>query len=770
MNVADRPCLGPDEVGELAAHAFRVRGTTSPLAGERDQNVRVDADDGAAYVLKIAHPDERRDVLELQNAALTHLGRGARPDLFPRVIPDRRGETITTVEVAGRSHLVRLVTWLDGTPAAEIAAHPPARLDDVGARLAVMDRELARFAHPAMHRLIPWDTKHAFSIVRERAGAIADDDRRGLVAGVVDAAEARLVPLLPDLRSSVIHNDVNDHNLLVGDDGRVAGIIDFGDMVHTYTACELANAAAYLMLDADDPVGVLADLARAYHRHAPLAAAELAALRDLVLLRLGLSVTMAAWQRRQDPHNAYLGVTEAPAWALLDALAARPDAEWTSVTAIGAAPRRRPRDELARARRDVLSRTLSVSYRTPLKIVRGAGQHLYDDADRRYLDCVNNVAHVGHGHPRVVAAAAAQMATLNTNTRYLHDAIVEYAERLTATLPDPLAVCFLVNSGSEANDLALRLARTHTGASDLVVVDHAYHGHTQSLVDASPYKHDGPGGRGAPPTTHVVPIPDRYRGPHGYDDPDAGRRYADSVRDAVGRLVASGRTPAAFIVESFPGCAGQIELPPGYLEHAFAHVRGAGGVCIADEVQVGFGRVGSHLWAFETQDVVPDVVTMGKPIGNGHPLGAVVTTRAVAESFETGMEYFNTFGGNPVSCAAGLAVLDVVADEGLPEHAREVGGRFLAGLRDLATRHPLIGDVRGRGLFLGVELVRDRATREPATDEATEVVERMKDAGVLLSTDGPFANVLKIKPPMVITRDDVDLVVATLDECLRTRK
>ena len=300
----------------------------------------------------------------------------------------------------------------------------------------------------------------------------------------------------------------------------------------------------------------------------------------------------------------------------------------------------------------------------------------------------------------MVRAAAAQMAALNTNTRYLHPLLVTYARRLAATCPDPLSVVFLVNSGSEANDLALRLARAHTGRRDVVVLDQAYHGHLSSLVEISPYKFGGPGGAGRPAHVHVAPLPPA--------DP-----RADAVRARLEEAPA-----AAFFAEPLPGVAGQVVPPDGYLAAAFAHAREAGAVCVADEVQIGFGRVGSHFWAFEAQGVVPDIVTAGKPIGNGHPLGAVITTPEIARSFETGMEYFNTFGGNPVSCAAGLAVLDVIADERLQARAARLGAVLLDGLRSLAERQPLIGDVRGRGLFLGVELVRDRATREPAAAEA----------------------------------------------------
>ena len=422
--------------------------------------------------------------------------------------------------------------------------------------------------------------------------------------------------------------------------------------------------------------------------------------------------------------------------------------------------------EIIRLRRRHIAPSLSISYEKPLHIVRGFMQYLYDDEGRQYLDGVNNVCHVGHCHPRVVKAAQDQMAVLNTNTRYLHEHIATYARRLAGLLPAPLGVCFFVCSGSEANELALRLARTYTGRRDVIVLDAAYHGNTTTLIDISPYKLDGPGGYPTPDYVHRVRLPDGYRGVYRYGDPEAGRRYAGDVREAIQRMQDGGRAPAAFIAESLAGCAGQVEFPPGYLEAAYRHVREAGGLCIADEVQVGFGRVGSHFWGFETQGVVPDIVTLGKPIGNGHPLGAVVTTPEIAAAFANGMEYFNTFGGNPVSCAVGLAVLDVIAGEGLQEHARRTGAYLKQRLEDLAGRHASIGDVRGRGLFLGVELVRNRETREPAALEAARVVERMKEKGILLSTDGPLHNVLKIKPPLPFDEKNADQVADSLDTVL----
>lgn len=416
------------------------------------------------------------------------------------------------------------------------------------------------------------------------------------------------------------------------------------------------------------------------------------------------------------------------------------------------------REGIAEQRRVRLSRNLSLNFREPLHIVRGEGAYLFDAEGHAYLDLVNNVAHVGHANPFVTAAGARQMATLNTNTRFLHDAIVEYARSLVATLPDPLSVAFFVNSGSEANDLAIRLARAHTRSRGWISLRHAYHGHTESVVDISPYKFLGRGGEGARDHVRVAELPDAYRGTH--TGPGAGAAYA---ADFARTLASLDEPVAAFISEGIVSTAGQVTLAEGFLADAYRQTRDAGGVCIADEVQIGLGRVGERFWGFELHDVVPDIVTMGKPLGNGHPLAAVVTTPEIAESFHNGMEYFNTFGGNPVSATIGQAVLDYVLDNRLQAHADTLGSYVQDQVRGMRSRHPLIGDVRGHGLFLGIELMRDG---QPATQEVADIMAYALGRGVMLSSDGPANNVFKIKPPLVVQREDMDHFLDVLDQAL----
>ncbi len=1041
-----RPDFTTAEAEVLARDRYSIHASARELPGERDRNFLLratgDGQDaglgrnerargagaeaaGDAFVLKIGNPDESRASLEMQNAILARLAQGwleedgASRSTFPAVVPDLAGAPLATVEKDGVHYPLRLVTWLPGVPVAEVRPQSPELLRSWGGVLARLNVALADFEHRAAETGFHWDLRTASSIFEERVGSVKGRDRRALLRRRMADCEERLAPLIPGLRTQVVHGDANDYNVLANrvedtppggryGDRRVTGIIDFGDAMRTWLASEPAVAGAYAMLSKRDPVGALAQLVSGFHEEYPLGEEEIAAVFPLAGIRLCLSATMAAWQRAREPGNEYLSISEAHVWKLLKSLDRgeefHPDfvhyrlreacglepnpratglrawlrrqrdegrftpvlppelaesphtvfdlsvgSRWLGTTrdldargwtnllfrhmrAVGAtvgigrydearrwydsdafaiqgedglerrtvhvgidlfaepgtpvhapcdavvhsfrdndarldygptivlrheagevgawytlyghlsrdsltglrpgreiaageeigrigpypengdwAPHlhfqlmtdllgregdfpgvappsqrevwlslspdpnlvlgipdlapagRNAASELLGARHRLLGPSLSISYRSPLEIVRGKGAYLYDDGGQPYLDCVNNVAHVGHAHPRVVQAGLEQMTVLNTNTRYLHDSLTEYARRLAATLPDPLGVCFFVCTGSEANELALRMARTHTGREGMVVLEGGYHGNTSSLVQLSSYKFDGPGGAGPPSWVACVPMPDGYRGRYRSSDPDCGALYAEEVGRAIDAL---GGQPAGFLFESILSCGGQIVLPEGFLADAFERVRAAGGVCIADEVQVGFGRAGSSFWAFEDHGVVPDIVTMGKPIGNGHPLAAVVTTPEIADSFNNGMEYFNTFGGNPVSCRIGLAVLDVIEEEGLQDHARRVGERLLAGLKRLVERHAIVGDARGTGLFQGIELVTDRESLDPAPRHATCLVERMRDRGILLSTDGPLHNVVKIKPPLVFDEDDADRLVSNLDEVL----
>ena len=1036
----------------IAREHFGLTGEVRALPGEFDLNFVVSdgaADAGGAsrnVVLKLS-PASRRPVFELVTACLDHLAGSTlsahiprlvipAPALSPAAVTGASRSPIREVDLDGAPYIACALAYVDGIPLAEVRPRSMAVLQSLGALLAELDTALSGFDHPELDRDFEWRMESAPETIRAHLDGL--DPAQGLqdgpdtVAATLDRAVRWLDPVRDSLPVTVIHNDANDYNVMVApslDGDRLAGLIDFGDVVRGWRAAELAVASAYAMMGLADPVEAACAITRGYSSVAPITNAECRAIIPLVALRLCLSVSVQARQMREQPGNAYLAVSQEPAWRLLRTLAstdwrlaefrireacglvpnpdreavvswveqARPHASamspevlaracdidlsvesldlphpddlvrpgaagsWVEgeIAAAGAtvgvgrygevrllydhpafivpgnngpeartvhlgidlfAPPGTPvlaplagtvlsvtdnaqrldygptvivrhvtdggtgfhtlyghldhatlehlapgqqvapgdvlgwlgdasvnggwpphlhlqvialdplHDECTAAedhgtfpgvalprlrtvwesvlpdptslsglpdpgsqpdavlryrvltakRKTVLGSSLSLSYARPVHVVRGLGAYLYDDTGRRYLDTVNNVPHVGHGNRRVAEAIARQSRVLNTNTRYLHGEIVALAEELLAHFPAPLEVVYLVCSGSEANELALRMARLHTGRDGVVCLEGGYHGNTGGLVEISQYKFDGPGGSGASSRVAVAALPDSYRGRYrrlgaaggpGRDshtdaaDRELGERYAGEVARAAARLE-GGPGVAAFMAEAILGCGGQIEPPPGYLAAAYDHIRRAGGVCIADEVQVGFGRVGDAFWGFELQGVVPDIVTLGKPMGNGHPVAAVVTTREIADSFANGMEYFSTFGGNPVSCAAARATLAEIRDRGLVEHARRVGGGLLRDLRELATRHPLVGDVRGRGLFLGIELVRDRATREPFPEASTRIVNRARELGVFLSVDGPDHNVLKVKPPMVFGEEEAALLVETLDEVL----
>src|SRR6185312_6980667 len=429
-------------------------------------------------------------------------------------------------------HFVRLFTWLSGEPLATVP-QTAELLVDLGRSVAELDGTLEGFDHPAIHRGFYWDLAQGITLVRGSASLVTDEGMRAVVTRLVDQIEARDAARFARLRRAAVHNDPNDYNVLVslppdgGSHGKITGILDFGDIVYSYAIADLAIAIAYVVLDKSDPLSAAASVVRGYQELRPLADDEIASLFVLVLLRLCTSVCVAARQQQQRPDDDYLSVSQGPIAATLPALAA---IDFDVAEAAFRNARGKTPEETLAARRRVIGPNLSVSYRRSVKIVRGWMQYLYDQAGRQYLDGYNNVPHVGHSHPRVVQAAAEQMLVLNTNTRYLHDRLALFAERLIATLPDPLRVCYFVNSGSEANELALRLARAHTRRRDVVVLDAAYHGNTTTLVDISPYKFNGLGGEGAPPWVHVLPLPDTYRGAYRRDDPRAAEKYAEAAR------------------------------------------------------------------------------------------------------------------------------------------------------------------------------------------------------------------------------------------------
>ncbi|MGJ8616052.1 MAG: aminotransferase class III-fold pyridoxal phosphate-dependent enzyme, partial [Sulfitobacter sp.] len=917
----------------------------SCLDGEYDLNFLVKCKTGENYILKVMRPGCERWLVDMQVKAFEHVSE-RQPELpCPHVVRSSSGDAVLRIaDEVGDERLVWVLNQLPGKCYAKVAPKSEALIHEVGSVLAGFAKSLADFRHDGLERDFKWDLTRA-GWVADQLHCIADAGRRDILKAIV-ADFARLQPALEALPQQAIHNDANDYNIMVSGGFsapmRVSGLIDLGDMCASPRICDLAIAAAYIVLDHQDSEAALAALVQGYHEVYPLTVAEIGMLWPLLRARLAVSVVNATQMAAENPDDPYVTISQAPAWRFLEGnaihaglLTARlraicgmpvvdgadrvlawldqqrgkfapimgqdlakvpmgslsvehstwpqnpfdlpleeaakvgqefedngriwlgyyheprliyadlafrkgpwkasnrrtvhlavdafteagtpihaplrgevfiaeyrdghldyggviilrhetPDGDpfftlyghlnpefldrlnpgdiveqgdafcclgdpsmnggwaphlhfqlalttegieadwpgvgdpddmylWRALCPNPAALLNLP-DEKVRYvptdKGDVLSKrrayfggNLSLTYHDPVMLMRGWKHHLFDEWGRPYLDAYNNVPHVGHAHPRIQAVAAEQLKRINSNTRYLHPAQTAFAEKILSKLPDGFEICFFVNSGTEANELALRLARAHTGAKGMVTPDHGYHGNTTGAIDISAYKFNKPGGVGQADWVELVDVADDYRGAFRRDDPDRAAKFADLVDIAIARLQGKGHGLAGFIAETFPSVGGQIIPPPGYLSAVYDKIRAAGGICIADEVQTGLGRLGDYYFGFEHQNAVPDIVVMGKPIGNGHPLGVVATTREIAESFDNGIEFFSTFGGSTLSCRIGKEVLDIVDDEGLKENARLMGARLIEGLKALEQTYACVGDVRGMGLFVGMELI-----------------------------------------------------------------
>jgi 4-aminobutyrate aminotransferase-like enzyme/Ser/Thr protein kinase RdoA (MazF antagonist) len=756
------PAFDPEAVTRILRDGFGVESPSlTPLDGERDQNFRVDTPGGQRFLFKISNPADGLAVVGLQTAALRHIEQ-VDPGLpVMRALPTAAGEP--WVEVPGpdgRSYPARLFTFLPGKVTPNTALTTQA-IWSFGQTTARLGRALRGFFHPAADYGILWDITRAPEL-RPLLTHLGDGARKAQVTRVLDRFETRVAPVLPGLRAQVIHNDMSLYNVLLDDDLRVSGVVDFGDMTHAALVCDLAVSVADVLHGRADAVEAAEAMIGGYVSVTPLEDEEAGLLADLVATRLATEVTVTAWRVGLYPDNAaYAAGGEPGARAFLDAIEAE------GIDAVGrrfreacrGLPYRRSATPgLLERRRRALPRS-PLFYEHPVHLVRGEGVWLFDPDGRRYLDCYNNVPVVGHGHPRVVRAVAEQQRLLATHSRYLHEAIVELAERLKASLPPTLDAVLVVNSGSEANDLAWRIARAATGRAGGIVTAHAYHGLTEATHALSPEEW----AKGEQPA-HVatIPAPDGYRGAYRRDEDGWAERYAAHIDDAARAL--GGHGFAAIYLDPAFTADGVFTPPPAYLQEAARRARALGGLLVADEVQAGHGRFGTGLWSFQASGIEPDMVVMGKPMGNGFPVAALVVRSEALDAVPGEVELFSTFGGNPVACAAALAVLAVIEDEGLVANAAETGGYLRRGLAELAGRHPVIGDVRGEGLLFGVELADE--TRAPAAGHARRVTEAMRDRGVLISATGPAGNVLKIRPPLVFQREHADLLLQTLDDAL----
>ena len=763
---ANAPQFSLADVQAIAAFHFGLHGDLTPLYSERDQNSLMREKGGLDWVIKIANLAEDPAFVVAQIAALTHIAQVDPTLPVPRVRTSVTGTPI--VNVAG--HLVYVLSFLPGD-LATASPRSPASLRLIGGTLARLGRALRGFFDPALGgRGLLWDIR----LVGGLSGAIdvLPVAERPRLAAILDQFQTDVIPRLAGLRAQVIHGDLHEQNLILRPDGQVAGIIDFGDLIHAPLLFDLTGSASDLMTDPSRIKLVLTHLVAGYHGVTPLELPEVDLIYDLVLMRAVATRLISAWRREHSPEAPdYMVASGFGSLEVIDALQSLGRSKATDLAraACGMPLLTTPNadlDDLIDRRRKLMGSHLYVFYDPPLHMVQGDGVWLIDAAGRPYLDCYNNVPIVGHCRPEVVEAIARQSRILNTNTRYLGSQILDYGERLTSMLggglPNGLTVCAFVNSGSEANDIAWRMARAFTGASGGLVQEFGYHGITEVSDAFSPSadKH----GRIAPHMRTLL-APDGYRGAHP-DGSGMGALYAADADRAIASLAQAGLKPAAYICDSAFMTNGVLEPQPGYVSGVFDRVRAAGGLCVADEVQSGFGRMGSHFWGFQHHGVTPDIVTIGKPAGNGHPIGIVITRPEIYEAFIRDTTFFSTFGGNNVSCAAGMAVLDVIENQQLVRNATDVGADFKAGLQRLMDRHDLIGCVRGTGLALSIELVTDRAAKTPATAQTKRLMNLMRDQGVLTGSEGPHGNIIKIRPPIVFTRAHVDIAVQAFDAAL----
>ena len=760
--VADPPRFGDDEVARITADLFGYEGAVERgFESERDQNFLVRSGAGDGRILKISNAGERPEVLDMEVAAALHARRfdASLPVAQPFAIRADPSSFVGAVVDGerGTAHMVRMYEFLPGRGSVDGMQLDHTALWAYGRTLAQLGRAMRGFFHPAADRVLLWSVEHCL-LLRPMVEAIDDVERRAIVARAFDRFEQRVVPRWGALRAQVVHGDLTLDNALLDERGLITGIVDFGDMSHTALLADPVSALDSVpgMRPRDELFRAAASLLDGYASVTPLEPEERELVGDTLAARLALTVTISAWRVRLFPENAnYIQSWDRDCWHMLELFdELGPD---ETARRFGASQPSPPTDQL-RGRRDrVFGTALApLTYATPLHLVRGSGVWLEDVDGRRYVDAYNNVPVVGHAHPRVTTAIADQSRTLTTNLRYLHPTAIELAERLVASMPSGsgLDTVLFVNAGSEATDLAWRIAVAASGHDGGLVTEFAYHGVSTATAALSPEEW-----RGSRRPEHVEPFtpPDPARAGEG-QPPET---MSAAVGDAIERLSARGHEPAALFLDTAYTSDGVFAPPAAYHAAIAELARSAGAKVVADEVQAGYGRTGEHLWSFVVTGLEPDLVTLGKPMGNGYPVAAVIARRDDVEWLAATAEFFSTFGGNPVAMAAGMAVLDVIRDEELVANAKVVGAHLRAGLEGLREHHDEIVEVRGRGLLLGVQL---GATGDaPDPELASRVVDGAREGGVLIGSTGPRDDVLKVRPPLVLTTGDADRIVAAID-------
>lgn len=726
------------------------------LVGYEDFNFRV-TQNANQYIFKVHKSETFPHLLDAQNQFIQHLSKSVVQQYIPKTKQSLFGSSIIDLKKYGlENHYGRLLTYLDG----QLYYESPQNLrtiSELGRITGLINKSSLDFFDHRFHlQSHAWNLTYSSSYINE-IHYITDISIKRLVHYYLDQFKYYSDEFNDILPKQIIHGDINDYNILV-DQGDITGIIDFGDSCYSARISEIAIAITYVLMGRSDILDASIAFIKAYNKVNPIQKTELRVLYYFIAARLSISLINAYRNQQLNPSSNYHQVSFELAKSLIK--------KWVQLNPflfeqqiLNACNYKieAPLD-LYPGRMQHFGKSYSISYDQPLHIEKAALHYLYDVDGKTYLDCVNNISHVGHCHPKINEAITRQIHQLNTNTRYLYQPLNNYLKKLTDKFPFPLKVAYLTNSGSEAGDLAQRIAKTITGRQDIIVMDHGYHGNTTAGVNISAYKFNRKGGQGKQENIHILTMPDRNRGKYA-DRENFLEAHLEELDTLLNELEKLDRLPAAFYSETILGCGGQIFLPENYFKEVFKRMRAKGVLCIIDEVQVGFGRIGSHFWAFEYHDIDPDIVVIGKPMGNGHPIAGLVTTSEISDSFNNGMEFFSSFGGNPVSCEIGNAVLDIIDEEHLQQNAHEVGIYFLTQLNNLKAIYPIIADVRGQGLFIGIELLKDN---QPATEETKRIVEEMKNNQILLSVDGPDNNVIKIKPPIIFEKEHVDFVCHTL--------
>jgi 4-aminobutyrate aminotransferase-like enzyme len=716
------------------------------------------------YIFKTYYySQELFDLVTAENKVLLFL-REIENNYYPTPIPFTDGTFVKSQTINKKRQVCRMLSFLEGEFLGNVK-HTRNVFKSLGAFLANLDLQLQKLnSYVIKSRVWEWDIQN-LGLNKKYLDDITNSKDRNVIRYFFLQFDEVVTPYFPELRKQLIHNDANEWNILVQDDA-ISGLIDFGDIAYSFLINEVAIAITYACYDKENPLEWACIILESYHNILPLEEKEIDVLYYLIAARLCISVCNSAHAKKTDPDNIYASVSEKSAWKMIyrwleiNPIHAKNSFKKVTGHKIDEVPQL---DNVISKRHQHISSLLSLSYKEPIYMESSAFQYMYDAFGNTFLDAYNNIPHVGHSHPKIVEAGQRQMAKLNTNTRYLYDELAVYSEHLLSKFPKTLNKVFFVNSGSAASDLAIRLAKYHTGYEDIMVMETGYHGNTQSSIDISDYKFNNPKGQGQKEYIIKTAIPDTYKGKFATNNENAGKLYG---QEATHQISNSKNPIAAFISEPIVGCAGQMPLAEGYLQVVYPAIKKQGGVCISDEVQTGFGRLGDYFWGYEAHGVLPDIVILGKPIANGHPMGAVVCTNEIALSFEKGVEFFSSFGGNPVSCAIANAVLNVIEEEKLQENAKTVGGYYKSLLKELMYKYPSIGDIRGSGLFLGVEIVQQH-TKLPDTALANHIKNELRKRKILISTDGFHDNVLKTKPPLCFTKKDAEKVADTIDKVLQ---